>query len=150
MTPTIDTLVRRSTDFQDEIVELKRQLNEAQAQASTTSLPLAGEEVEADWATATEGNSRHLDFSPNNATVAYRDDTALSFAPPSGSIGAIQSPGGDTTTTEQSWAPGLTTRPEIDQQTTRRLPRGSFNVPRPRALGNAVLSVEEIEDLFQM
>lgn len=98
----------------------------------------------------TEMNRRHLDSSPNNTIIAYQDDSTLQVAPLTGSIDAIKSPGGDTITTEQSRAPGLTTRPEIDQQTPRRLPRGSFNVPRPRALGNAVLSVEEIEDLFQM
>ncbi|KAF4819138.1 Regulatory protein LEU3 [Colletotrichum siamense] len=141
---------RRSADFEDEIHELKRQLNEAQTRSLAISHASSGEEAVAERTMATEMNRRHLDSSPNNTIIAYRDDSALPVAPLSGSIDAIESPGGDTNTTEQSRAPGLTTRPEIDQQTPRRLPRGSFSVSRPRALGNAVLSVEEIEDLFQI
>ncbi|KAK1848616.1 zn 2cys6 transcriptional activator [Colletotrichum chrysophilum] len=141
---------RRSADLEDEIHELKRQLNEAQTRSLAISHASSGEEAVAEWTMTTEMNRRHLDSSSNNTIIAYQDDSTLQVAPLSGSIDAIESPGGDTITTEQSRAPGLTTRPEIDQQTPRRLPRGSFNVPRPRVLGNAVLSVEEIEDLFQI
>ena len=51
--------------------------------------------------------------------------------------------------TEHSRAPGLTTRPAVDEPPSPRR-RAVAMVPRPRALGNIALSVEEIEELFAM
>lgn len=51
--------------------------------------------------------------------------------------------------TEHSRAPGLTTRPAVDEPPSPRR-RAVAVVPRPRALGNIALSVEEIEELFSM
>jgi hypothetical protein len=48
-----------------------------------------------------------------------------------------------------SRAPGVTTRPGVDDPEPR--PRSEIaSVPRPRALGNIALSVEEIDELFAM
>ncbi|XPS72432.1 hypothetical protein M3J09_004597 [Ascochyta lentis] len=47
-----------------------------------------------------------------------------------------------------SRVPGLTTRPSIDEPAPRR--SVWCGIPRPRALGNIVLSVEEVDDLFNI
>ncbi|EXA32082.1 hypothetical protein FOVG_16658 [Fusarium oxysporum f. sp. pisi HDV247] len=56
--------------------------------------------------------------------------------------------GTTTDATEHSRAPGLTTRPVIDEPDPRR--RFCSSLPRPRALGNTALSVEEIDELFNI
>jgi hypothetical protein len=49
---------------------------------------------------------------------------------------------------EQFQIQGLTTRPGLDEaKTSRQWPQP---LPRPRALGNTALSVEEIDELFTM
>lgn len=53
-------------------------------------------------------------------------------------------------TTEHSRAPGLTTRPGVDEPSEPQRRPGVALAPRPRALGNIALSVEEIEELFLM
>ena len=50
--------------------------------------------------------------------------------------------------TEHSRAPGVTTKPGLDGPPSLR--RNSIPLPRPRTLGNTVLSVEAIDELFMM
>lgn len=50
--------------------------------------------------------------------------------------------------TEHFQTQGVTTRPGLDEPT--QPPQWSHPLPRPRALGNIALSVEEIEELFTM
>ena len=51
-------------------------------------------------------------------------------------------------TTEHARAPGLTTRPGLDEPADAQ--SAPLTIPRPRALGNIALSVDEIDELFAM
>ena len=50
--------------------------------------------------------------------------------------------------TEPLRAPGLTTKPGLDEPAEQCSASSSLSLPRPRALGNIALSVEEIDELF--
>ena len=125
---------RRSADLENEIRVLREQLESDQ---HASAVP-----VMTDWAvpSATPPSAnRALSMSFVPPSVAHPASTHIDSSSATGAEG-IDGP--------CSHIPGLTTRPNIDEPTPRRSVWCGF--PRPRALGNTVLSVDEIEDLFNM
>jgi len=125
---------RRSADLENEIRELREQLNSGRHASAT---PVMG-----DWAvpSATPPSANGaLPIPFMSPPVAY---------PTSIHMDASSATGAEIVDGPHSHVPGLTTRPSVDEPAPRRsLWRG---LPRPRALGNTVLSVEEIGDLFNL
>ncbi|KAI8649535.1 Zn(2)-C6 fungal-type domain-containing protein [Fusarium keratoplasticum] len=147
---------RRSVDLVNEIRDLKKRLEEAQ-DGSNTNPTLETAQTrptsEMDWALpATAGgllptpsvdaNLGQLQLDSSRSTVPPMQQ------PPPPPIPVDESPTATTDATEHSRAPGLTTRPVIDEPGPHR--RFSSSRPRPQALGNTALSVEEIEELFNI
>ncbi|KAJ0138758.1 Uncharacterized protein HZ326_18277 [Fusarium oxysporum f. sp. albedinis] len=112
---------RRSVDLENEIRNLKKRLEEAE-----------------------DGNNTNS--TSETAQVRATNEIVWTLSATPG--GLPPSPTATTDVTEHSRAPGLTTRPVIDEPDPRRHLSSSF--PRPRALGNTALSVEEIDELFDM
>ncbi|KAH6961924.1 hypothetical protein BKA56DRAFT_598095 [Ilyonectria sp. MPI-CAGE-AT-0026] len=138
---------RRSVDLENEIRELRKQLEESRHVPAATSRPVPiGSTNTASWAMATGTGALPI-ISPYG-NLAQTDTNRV--APPSiagtASVSAQESPATGTSTAEHSRIPGLTTRPGVDEPIPRRPVYSAL--PRPRALGNTALSVEEIDELF--
>ena len=107
------------------------------------------QQVMTDWATPSATGALPTSFAYDDLTQSDR----TRVAPPSlVAATSIHTDGTSTASPDftgpNSRVPGLTTRPGIDEPSPRRSVYEL--VPRPRALGNTALSVEEIEDLFNM
>jgi hypothetical protein len=135
---------------------LKKRLEEAQDGSNTyPTLETAQTRPtsEMDWALpATAGGllpTPSVDANLGQLQLDSSRSTVLPMQqPPPPPIPVDESPTATTDATEHSRAPGLTTRPVIDEPDPRR--RFSSSLPRPQALRNTALSVEEIEELFNM
>lgn len=141
---------RRSVDLENEIRELRKQLDESRHAPTATSRPVPiGSTNTASWAMATgTGLTGALPIITTYGNLSQTDTSRI--APPSiagtASISAQESPAAGAGTAEHSRIPGLTTRPGVDEPIPRRPVYSAL--PRPRALGNTALSVEEIDELF--
>lgn len=136
---------RRSFELESEILGLRQQLEERNAHAQSS--PVAPS-LSWDLPSARETNlpmPSHPDTDiAREANANVRGDPVAMQATKSTAAASIPSPD----PTELLRAPGLTTKPGVDQPIESRRPPAP--TPRPRALGNTALSVEEIEELFMM
>ncbi|KAF5632240.1 methylisocitrate lyase [Fusarium tjaetaba] len=132
----------QSTDMENEIQILREQLRASQSNASTSS-----QHNETNW--------------PGPAPIAtpgtvfntlYSTDAGLNFSP----VGRDPSPASttfphatlDSSVTNDADMQCLTTRPGLDPPSHHRA--SLFPLARPRALGNVILQIEEIDELFSM
>ncbi|KAM5363596.1 hypothetical protein ACJA88_013466 [Fusarium oxysporum] len=121
---------RQPTDLESEIQSLREQLRASQSNPSTSS-----QHNGTNW---TPG----VVFNTLNQT-----DTGLNFSPvrPDSTPVSIDFP--DATTNDADLQ-CLTTRPGIEPPTQHHA--SPFPLARPRALGNIILQIEEIDELFNM
>ncbi|KAM5385210.1 hypothetical protein ACJZ2D_001171 [Fusarium nematophilum] len=125
---------RRSAELEQEVQNLRQQLQAQSHDNLSPSMPGA----------ATANDLDVSGFSPES--VAIRQNEMGNFAINASDLTSNSAT--ENTESEPSIAPGVTTRPGVDEPIRSRL--ASNPVARPRALGNVVLSVEEIEELFAM
>lgn len=139
---------RRSVDFESEIRDLKKQLDDTRNASITVATGPSSNPNQPDWIM----HSGPIASTEQVFNSAFATQGVPAVAPSITEQPAFLSTASPlvatTTPTDGSQAPGLTTRPETDGDTVRQRP--PFSVPRPRALGNTALSVEEIDDLFKM
>lgn len=149
MQTILTTTHRRSIDLQNEIRELREQLGAARTSSAVANIPRhTSEQAITNWAMPTVISS-YL-YSPST-NPAQTDSSGVAFPPITGVTSVhtdVASVSGTELTEPHSRIPGLTTRPSIDEPSPRR--SISQYTPRPRALGNIALSVEEIDELFNM
>lgn len=141
-----DAATRRSFELKNEVRQLRQQLETRRgltpSAAIDWALPTGSAEV-ADTSSGLPVSSQYGGIQqinpPNNASV--RASSLVNGSPAATTTGPSPDP-------KHSHAPGLTTKPGIDQPLPCR--RVSLAIPRPRALGNTALSAEEIDELFMM
>jgi hypothetical protein len=139
-------LVRRSFELESEIRQLRMQLESQSGPTPSSTVP--------DWSLPPESaafaDTASQSYIPPEAPTRQANVThrpaAVAASLTSASPGTATGPSPDPT--EHSRAPGLTTRPGVDEPLAAR--RVSLSLPRPRALGNTALSVDEIDELFMM
>ncbi|CEI67881.1 unnamed protein product [Fusarium venenatum] len=135
-------ICRQSTDLESEIQSLREQLRASQSNASTSP-----QHNETNWPVpapvGTPGtvfnNLRQTDAGLNFSPMRH-DSPPVSIHLPPATLGS--------SVTNDADLQCLTTRPGIDPPTQHRA--SFFPLARPRALGNIILQIEEIDELFNM
>jgi hypothetical protein len=131
---------RQSPDLESEIQSLREQLRASQSNASTSS-----QQNGTNWPVPAPVETPGVAYN-----ALYQTDTGLNFSPvrPDSTPVSINFP--DSTVgssiVNDADLQCLTTRPGIEPPTQRRA--SFFPLARPRALGNIVLQIEEIDELF--
>ncbi|KAK7588432.1 hypothetical protein V3481_007456 [Fusarium oxysporum f. sp. vasinfectum] len=128
---------RQPTDLESEIQSLREQLRASQSNTSTSS-----QHNGTNWPVPAPVGTPGVVFNTLNQT-----DTGLNFSPvrPDSTPVSIDFP--DATTNDADLQ-CLTTRPGIEPPTRHHA--SPFPLARPRALGNIILQIEEIDELFNM
>ncbi|EXA46385.1 hypothetical protein FOVG_07103 [Fusarium oxysporum f. sp. pisi HDV247] len=128
---------RQPTDLESEIQSLREQLRASQSNTSTSS-----QHNGTNWPVPAPVGTPGVVFNTLNQT-----DTGLNFSPvrPDSTPVSIDFP--DATTNDADLQ-CLTTRPGIEPPTQHHA--SPFPLARPRALGNIILQIEEIDELFNM
>lgn len=135
-------ICRQSTYLESEVQSLRVQLQASQSNPSNSS-----QHNETNWPVPASVGSPGAVFNTLNQT-----DTGLNFS----SVRHESSPGSinfppatlGSSVTNDTDLQCLTTRPGNDRPTHDRAP--FFPLARPRALGNIILQIEEIDELFNM
>lgn len=135
-------IYRQSTDLESEIQNLREQLRASQSNASPSA-----QHSGANWPVpapvATPGilyNTLNQTDTGLNFPSVRPDSTPVHIHLPDATVGSSIGNDADLQC--------LTTRPGIEPPTQRRA--SFFALARPRALGNIVLQIEEIDELFSM
>ncbi|KAF5705989.1 fungal specific transcription factor factor domain-containing protein [Fusarium mundagurra] len=133
---------KQSTDLESELHSLREQLRATQSNASTSS-----QHNETNWPVPAPVGTPGSVFNAINQT-----DAGLNFSPvrndsPAASMNFPPATLGSSVTNDADLQ-CLTTRPGIDPPTQHRA--SLFPQVRPRALGNIILQIEEIDELFNI
>ncbi|KAG7001281.1 Regulatory protein LEU3 [Fusarium oxysporum f. sp. conglutinans] len=133
---------RQSTDLESEIHSLREQLRATQSNASTSS-----QHNETNWPVPAPVGTPGSVFNTMNQTDAGLNFTPVRNDSPAASMNFPPATLGSSVTNDADLQ-CLTTRPGIDPPTQHRA--SLFPLARPRALGNIILQIEEIDELFNM
>lgn len=136
---------RRSTDLENEVVELRKQLAEARNPSAFRSDPASLTNLE-DWTLPSAGGPTLNSSDYGNVTQISGPGTAP-IPPEPGSLSLNESPIQHTDPSADTHTPGLTTRPDLEELQPR--PPTSSSFLGPKTLGSTSLSVNSIGDLYR-